>query len=298
MHSHGLNAEMFVLPLEQPFTNPVLDVAAPGDAQSPEVLPTVRSVRLPLFHSFGNVLSAARDDVKTSESKTKAIVSGLGVLATQIAGTLKAPSILTFSAAMEGLELTGSPIFAGLGAAACYGALSLIGLQAISKGVDRFSGSFQTAGDNFPRLTKGFSKKLPGFETPADGERKPGFRALARRLGSLAYTHLKRGVVANINGSAYMFVAGAQGQSSIERRKLNTKVSFDGAAVAGLVTGAIAEVAVRASNHHPEIFAQQAQHDIHKPLYLYGSIGILATASWLKDTLKAGRTELPPEIIT
>jgi len=88
-----------------------------------------------------------------------------------------------------------------------------------------------------------------------------------------------------------MFLAGVRGQSSSERRKLSTKLSFDGAAVAGLVTSAITEVALLASNNHPEIFAQQAQHDIRKPLYLYGSLGVLATGSWLKDKLKAFRTE-------
>jgi len=236
-------------------------------------------------HTVGSwlypVLRAAGRDVnrgKTRLQQAHIVTSGLGYVATQAAGKVKAPSLAISYSAMGTLAETGNPLAAAGAAAVINLAWSNVATHTTNHAVNNFQQATLETGRQFPKTIKFVSGLLHGLEPVGEAERAHARQAPTHhQLGKRALTLLKRGATANIQLTPYIVTAGLTGQSPEERGRLCRVLSFDAAVVTGLTYGAIATAIELVAQDQPKV-AEQIQHDVKSPL-LWWSIGALTVTT-------------------
>lgn len=226
----------------------------------------------------GNVLNAARSDVKHSPHKLRTVALGSLAIGTQILDRARISLILVPAVATEVMENTNQALPTAIAAAATFAAWNGSMGEVLNNGLGEYPKAIDSFKGNFPAVVDVFSESLPGLEaddTVSPQEKQSRFRAFFRKIG----LHTRRAATGiGIGSTAFVATNHAQGKSKSEVRKTNLAVTADTGILVGGIAGATVETIKKlAERGHVEL-AKDIQSAVTDMRLWYG-VAVLSMIS-------------------
>jgi hypothetical protein len=243
---------------------------------------------------IGNLWRAGWSDFRESEQKPLFIGSTMMTIGLGAIGAARLPTALIPATTFGVLEHTHSVPETAAAGAVMFGGWAFTAAQTLNLGMSQYPKTVGVVKQNFSPAVDVLTDSLPGWETPVRAEDDPRKASLAARIGSTALTHARRGfTVLAIGATPYVMAARIQNKPKEAIHRLITVGSLNGAAVAGVLSGSVAEVINTVGQHNPEL-AQGIQDNAGDTKALLGFAGALMITQFAA-TRRAKRKQLSAE---